>query len=156
MPPQPNLVDENLRGYVLLLSAHFQGFCRDLHTECGLVIVSKLRPSLRLLIQTHLTTHRKLDHGNPSFDAIRDDFERFGLGLDLAAADPANPARLTDLSRLNRWRNIAAHQGTPTATAGLLTLPLVQAWRASCDGLAASLDAFMYNRLLRVLKRKPW
>lgn len=29
-PPQPNLVEENLRGYVLLLSAHFQGFCRDL------------------------------------------------------------------------------------------------------------------------------
>jgi hypothetical protein len=28
-PPQPNLVEENLRGGVLLLSAHFQGFCRD-------------------------------------------------------------------------------------------------------------------------------
>ena len=34
-PPQPNLVEENLRGYVLLLSAHFQGFCRDLYTECA-------------------------------------------------------------------------------------------------------------------------
>ena len=29
-PPNPRLVEENLRGYVLLLSAHFQGFCRDL------------------------------------------------------------------------------------------------------------------------------
>ena len=50
-PPQPNLIEENLRGCVLLLSAHFQGFCRDLHTECGQVILSKLRPGLRLLIQ---------------------------------------------------------------------------------------------------------
>ncbi len=27
-PPNPRLVEENLRGYVVLLSAHFQGFCR--------------------------------------------------------------------------------------------------------------------------------
>ena len=26
VPPNATLVDENLRGYVLLLSAHFQGF----------------------------------------------------------------------------------------------------------------------------------
>ncbi len=155
-PPQPNLIEENLRGCVLLLSAHFQGFCRDLHTECGQVILSKLRPGLRLLIQAHLTAHRKLDHGNPTVDAIRDDFERFGFTLDLAVADPANPARITDLGRLNRWRNVAAHQGTPTAAAGPLTLPLLQAWRASCNGLASSLDAILYNSLLRVLRRRPW
>jgi hypothetical protein len=34
-PPNPRLVDENLRGYVVLLSAHFQGFCRDLYTEAA-------------------------------------------------------------------------------------------------------------------------
>ena len=50
-PAQPNLVEENLRGYVLLLSAHFQGFCRDLYTESANIIVSRVRPRLRLLIQ---------------------------------------------------------------------------------------------------------
>src|SRR2546421_1162120 len=90
-PPQPNLVDENLRGYVLLLSAHFQGFCRDLYTECALIVVSKVRPSLKLLIQTQFTAGLKLDHGNPNLNNLREDFERFEFTLDLGAADPANP-----------------------------------------------------------------
>ena len=51
MPSNPYLVEENLRGYVLLLSAHFQGFCRDLYTECSQVVVSKVRAALQMLIQ---------------------------------------------------------------------------------------------------------
>ena len=66
VPPPPNLIDENLRGYVLLLSAHFQGFCRELYTECALAVVSKVRPTLRVLIESQFTAHRKLDHGNPN------------------------------------------------------------------------------------------
>lgn len=154
-PPQPNLVEENLRGYVLLLSAHFQGFCRDLYTECAYVVVSKLRPTLRVLIQAQFTAHRKLDHGNPNVQHLKDDFERFDFTLDLASADPANPARLTDLGLLNRWRNIAAHHGTVPGGAPL-SLPAVRAWRNSCDGLATSLDEVMYNQLLRILRRAPW
>ncbi|HZW31677.1 MAG TPA: hypothetical protein VFF52_13270 [Isosphaeraceae bacterium] len=46
VPPNPDLVDENLRGYVLLLSAHFQGFCRDLYVVSSQVIASKVRGSL--------------------------------------------------------------------------------------------------------------
>jgi hypothetical protein len=45
---------------------------------------------------------------------------------------------VTHLGELNRWRNIAAHHAQPTA--GPLTLPQLQAWRTSCDGLATSLD----------------
>ncbi len=110
-PPQPNLVEENLRGYVLLLSAHFQGFCRDLYTECAQIVVSKVRPALQLLIQDQFTAHRKLDHGNPNLQNLKEDFERFDFTLDLASADPANPARLQDLALLSRWRNVAAHYG---------------------------------------------
>ena len=33
VPANVALIDENYRGYVLLLAAHFQGFCRDFHTE---------------------------------------------------------------------------------------------------------------------------
>jgi hypothetical protein len=136
--PQPKLVEENLRGYVLLLSAHFQGFCRDLYTECAPIIASKVRPRLQLLIQAQFTAHRKLDHGNPTLPNLRADFERFGFILNLAAAEPANPTRLDDLAELNKWRNVAAHHGTIPLGAPLLNLPLLQTWRNSCDGLAGS------------------
>ena len=33
IPANPTFLDECLRGFVLHLSAHFQGFCRDLYTE---------------------------------------------------------------------------------------------------------------------------
>src|ERR1700680_1200751 len=64
VPPNPRLAEENLRGYVVLLSAHFQGVARDLHSETGQVIASKVRPSLQLLVQSHFAAHRALDHGN--------------------------------------------------------------------------------------------
>jgi len=154
-PPRPNLVDENLRGFTLLLSAHFQGFCRDLYTECATIIGLRVRPRLRVLIQNQFAAHRKLDHGNPTAQNLRDDFERFGFTLDLTAADPANAARLHDLAALNRWRNVAAHHGT--IPAGLpLDLPSLRGWRHSCDGLATSLDAIMYNETRRILRRAPW
>lgn len=155
-PPQPNLVEENLRGYVLLLSAHFQGFCRDLYTECAQIIVSKVRVRLRLLIQDQFTAYRKLDHGNPNLQNLKEDFERFDFTLDLGAADPANVARLQGLAMLNRWRNVAAHHGMVSAGMPPLDLLSLQAWRNSCDGLATSLDGIMYNELRRILRRVPW
>jgi len=155
VPPNPDLIDENLRGYVVLLSAHFQGFCRDLHTEAVQVIVSKLRRSLQMLIQDQFTAYRKLDRGNPTHEHLKEDFDRFGFALDLRI-DPANRPRLNDLSALNKWRNVAAHQGTPLPAGIPLALPFLRVWRASCDGLATSLDAILYNQLRRILKRAPW
>src|SRR6266849_1637503 len=78
-PARLNLVEENLRGYVLLLSAHFQGFCRDLYTECAQIIVSRVRATLRALIHAQFTAHRRLDHGNPNAQNLREDFKRFGF-----------------------------------------------------------------------------
>jgi hypothetical protein len=154
-PPQPNLVEENRRSYVLLLSAHFQGFCRNLYAECAQVIVSRIRPTLRALMQAQFTAHRRLDHGNPNVENLKGDFERFGFTLDLAAADPANAVRLTHLAELKRWRNVAAHHGIAPAGPPL-GLPLLQAWRHSCDGLATSLDAIRYYQLRKILRRRPW
>src|SRR5438445_3942695 len=148
VPANAQLIDENLRGYVLLLSAHFQGFCRDLYTECAQIIVSKVRPSLQVLIQWQFTAHLRLDRGNPTAQSIREDFERFRFRLRLDTADPANRARLSHLDHMNQWRNAAAHHGIPPA--GLpLDLPSLQAWRNACDGLATSLDDIMYNQLRR-------
>jgi len=157
VPPNIQLTDENLRGYVMALSAHFHGFCRDLYTESSQILVSKVRrPALAVLFQAQFTAHRKLDHGNPNLDNLKADFKRLGITLDLAGANPANLVRLTHLAKLNEWRNVAAHQGTPTAKAGPLNLPLATAWRTSCDGLAISLDDIVYNHLRRILRRRPW
>ena len=155
VPANPNLVDENIRGFILLLSAHFQGFCRDLYTECAQIIASKVRPTLQVLFQQQFTAGRSLDHGNPNIDSIKKDFNRFGFSLNMAVSDPANNARLADLRRLNEWRNIVAHHGA-VPPGGLPLLPTIQGWRISCNGLATSLDGIMYNRLRGILRRNPW
>ncbi len=84
---------------------------------------------------------------------IRKDFERFGFVLDLGAADPANPLRITHLGKLNKLRNMAAHHGH-VPPGGIPDLPTIQSWRICCDGLATSLDGVMYNRLRMVLKKR--
>jgi hypothetical protein len=139
----------------VLLSAHFQGFCRDLYTESAQIIASKVRPRLQVLVQDQFTAHRALDQGNPNVHNLKKDFNRFGFTLNVATADPANHGRLQHLSELNTWRNVAAHQGT-VPPGGMPTLTDVQAWRTSCDGLAASLDVIMYNQLRALLRRAPW
>jgi hypothetical protein len=155
VPPNLGLLDENLRGYAMLLSAHFQGYCRDLYTECSQIVVSKVRTSLKVLIQDQFTAGRKLDHGNPTLDSIREDFRRFGFRLDFVAADPANAGHISNLARMNKWRNVAAHHGKiPLGVP--LDLHSLQSWRNSCDQLATSLDDIIYNRLRRILRHAPW
>src|SRR5205809_919970 len=77
-PANSHLIDENCRAYILLLSAHFQGFCRDLYTECAQIVASKVRLTLRVLVQEQFTARRHLDHGNPNIDNLKKDFGRFG------------------------------------------------------------------------------
>jgi hypothetical protein len=154
-PPNPRLSEENLRAYIVLLSAHFQGFCRDLHAESALSISMRVRPSLRLLVQAQFTSNLALDHGNPNLHNLRRDFERFNFVMELAAADPGNPARLQDLSELSKWRNIVAHHGT-VPPSGLPSFTDLQDWTNSCNGLAVSLDGVMFDQLRRILRRAPW
>jgi hypothetical protein len=101
----------------------------------------------------------RLEKGNPNHDNIKRDFNRFGFLLDLQVAHANGPQRVTDLGHLNEWRNKAAHQGTQPLRGGVpaaLTLAIVRAWRASCDGLASSLDDIMHAELLRIMGVAPW
>lgn len=157
MPPNLLLLDESLRGYVVLLSAHFQGFCRDLYTEASEVIVSKVRARLQALVQEQFAAHLALDHGNPNLHNIAKDFDRLGFELrPLLNADPTNALRLQHLAHLNAWRNVAAHQGTTLPPGGPLSLPRVRDWLTACDELAVKLDGIVYAQLRRVLRRNPW
>lgn len=159
VPPNPMFLDETLRGFVLHLSAHFQGFCRDLYTECSQIWISAIPPGLHATAQAQFAAHLAPEKGNPSHDNVKRDFNHFGFQLDLQAANAMGPQRVTDLGHLNDWRNKAAHQGTQPLGGGVpaaLTLAIVQGWRASCDGLAVSLDDNMGAELLRIMGVAPW
>src|SRR4051794_3211595 len=70
--PPPALADENLRGYVMLLSAHFQGYCRDLHTECVQVVAAaSASPAIEVVVQTQGIAGRELDGANPRYETLR-------------------------------------------------------------------------------------
>jgi hypothetical protein len=109
---------------------------------------------LKATAQAQFSAQLALEKGNPTYDNIKRDFNRFGFLLDLQAAHPAGPQQVTDLGHLNDWRNKAAHQGTQPLGGGVpaaLTLPIVQGWRTSCEGLATSLDGIMRAELLRIM-----
>lgn len=111
--PASPVVDENLQAYVMLLSAHLQGFCRDLHTESAQVLIAAF-PKMALLMQT-LQDNRMLDKSNAATEAIRNDFRRLGLDLDGALtqdspeATAAHAVRMKHIYHLNEWRNHCAH-----------------------------------------------
>ncbi|HUR54006.1 MAG TPA: hypothetical protein VMZ71_07735 [Gemmataceae bacterium] len=156
-PPNPLLLDESLRGYVVLLSAHFQGFCRDLYTESAQVIVARVRVRLQAVVQDQFVRHLSLSYGNPNLHNVVRDYERFGFDIRPALHAGAGSAlRLERLATLNAWRNVAAHQGTTLPPGGPLALARVREWRTACDELAISLDGIMYNQLRRMLRRRPW
>ncbi len=143
----------------MLLSGHFQGFCRDLYSECVQLCAAAVPPGLVDAVQSQFAFELKVNSANPTVENIRKDFEHFGIRLDLAAADAANPVRMTHLGHLNFWRNTAAHQKAASAPAGIppsLTLSAVRNWKASCDGLARSLDNIMYKKMLLILGAAPW
>ena len=155
-PANPLLADESLRGYVLLISGHFQGFCRDLYTECVQVTATKLAPELQATVEMQFSAELKLNSHNPTVETIRKDFERFAVYLDFSA-DPANGPRITDLGQLNKWRNTIAHQNPRPPIGSLpLVLAAVQQWQTSCDGLATWLDDKMYQEMFRINKSAPW
>ena len=80
-PANARLREENVRGYIVLLSAHFQGNCHDLYTESAQTIVFRVRVALQILVQAQFAAHSALDHGNPNIHNLTEDFERFGFKL---------------------------------------------------------------------------
>ena len=158
-PSPPPLAHESLQGYTMLVSGHFQGFCRDLYTECAQLCAAAAPTTMRTKLQAQFAAALALNTGNPTHETIRKDFERFGFSLDLDGAAPGNSQCVTHLGHLNFWRNHVAHQKgspPPTGVPTLLTLANIQVWRASCNRLAISLDDIMKQELGRILGVAPW
>ncbi len=151
------------QAYALLLSSQFQGYCRDLHTECARAI-ARIHPSadLQRLMEGGLVLGRKLGTGNPNPGNIGADFNRFGLLFWplVQAAHPRNPRRIALLEQLNRWRNAIAHNdfepGMLKSGRPVLSLVEVRRWRKGCAGLARWFDRIMRSRLQTVIGTNPW
>jgi hypothetical protein len=149
-------------AYAVLLSSHFQGYCRDLHTECVEHMVLQLSaPAWHAVVLTEFTLHRKLDSGNPNPGNPGADFLRLGIELwdELRAADQRNLHRRRLLQELNEWRNAIAHQNfDPRRLGGRITLHLtdVRRWRGACNYLADAMDTLMHAYLCQVTGVPPW
>lgn len=155
-PADPDLLSEHLRAYVTLLSAHFQGFCRDLYTESSLKVVTRIKQvGLRPLVQVQFAAGLKLDKVNPTLDALAEDFGRFGLADLRTAIGTVAPADTHKgrLKAMNGCRNKCAH-GEPVIPE--LLLANIQDWRNSCDWIASRLNAVVYDKLWVAFRASPW
>lgn len=156
VPLDTDALDEHLRAYAALLSAHFQGFCRDLYTEAVFQVVARVKQKwLRLIVQNQFTTGLRLDKMNPTLDTLEEDFGRFGL-VNLRTAIGTLPPADTHkghLKALIDCRNKCAH-GEPIIPTLLLTN--LRNWRTSCDWLASRLNGIVYDHLRRAFRAAPW
>jgi hypothetical protein len=148
-------------SYATLLSSHFQGFCRDLHSECVDYIVATLPVQLRPFVRAEFNGNRSLSKGNPHPGAIGSDFNRLGIVFwaDIYQLDARNDRRRELLQELIDWRNAIAHQDfNPIAAGGnpVLHLATVRGWRRALNALARHFDLAMYNYLSTLLPAPPW
>lgn len=141
------------------LSAHFQAVCRDLYTECAQALLVVVPQSAQYAFQLQAMSDIHLLIGNPKYETIRHDFERFGIPIgDELKADPANALRITHLGQLNVWRNYCVHrkETAPSGAGGPLAIALIRTWQDSCGGFIASVDGIMYNELSKMTGAPPW
>jgi len=149
------------RAYAVLLASEFQGFCRDLYSECMDHVVATALPATRGVIRGQFLWGRSLDRGNPQAGTIGSDFGRFGGAFWVAVngLHAANQRRRELLDELMRWRNAIAHNDFDPATFGanpVLHLAEVRGWRNALSGLCPAFDTVMRDHLTGMLGVAPW
>jgi hypothetical protein len=149
-------------AYVLLLCAHFQAYCRGLHTNAAQLLVEAIDPAIAAVVDANLTFARQLDRGNAQPSAIGADFYRFDLEFwtVVDAVDARNAARRRKLETLNAWRNAIAHHDIDSRRGDLhpreVTLAACRTWRDALNGLAESFDQALAGHLATLLGARPW
>jgi len=110
------LTEQLNRSYLVAVSAQFQRFCRDLHTEAAQRIVETVKPELRLVVMKLITNNRKLDTGNANEANLGPDFGRLGMKFFpvVDASHHRNKDRWLLLKQLNAWRNAVVHEDFST------------------------------------------
>jgi hypothetical protein len=102
------------RAYAVLPASQFQGFCRDLHSECVDHLLPVINPpaSLYSSLYSEMMRGRQLDRGNAQPSALGMDFGRLDLEFwnDLQVFDANSADSTNDLESLNGWRNAIVHE----------------------------------------------
>jgi len=149
-------------AYVLLLSAHFQAYCRGLHSDATQPLVEAIDPEIGAVLDVNLAFHRQLDRGNAQPGALGIDFNRFDFDFwpTVEAQDARNTARHRKLGELNAWRNAIAHHDIANRRADLhprqVTFSACGSWHGALNGLARSFDRVLADRLQTLLGTRPW
>jgi hypothetical protein len=149
-------------AYVLLLSAHFQAYCRGLHSDSTQMLVEAIDPGIGAVLDTNLSFRRQLDSGNAQPAALGIDFNRFDFFFwrEVETADARNKARRRKLEALNVWRNAIAHHDIEHRRADLhpreITLDACRSWRGALNGLANSFDRVLADQLATLIGSRPW
>jgi len=146
-------------SYATLLSSHFQGFCRDLHSECIDHIVAALPAQFQAFLRIEFVWNRSLDKGNPHPGGIGSDFNRLGIQFwpSVNGRNAKNVRRNQLLQELIDWRNAIAHQDfNPVGGDATLHLTRVRSWRRTVGALADDFDRAMYDYLSTLLGHAPW
>ncbi len=146
-------------AYVAILSAQFQGFCRDLHSESVDYLISVVPVALQRTIRAEFLLNRAIDRGNPHPGGIGADFNRLGVEFwsEVCKLHAYNQRRRELLQEMVDWRNAIAHQefqgvgGDPT-----LHLSAVRSWRRVANALAKYFDLVMRGHLGGWLGSSPW
>ena len=149
------------QAYAVLLSSQFQGYCRDLHSECATYFVQSVPTGLlQTPLRNVIVLNRKLDKGNPNPGNIGADYNRFGFPFwdEVKNLDARNPGRQDRLELLNNWRNAITHQDFAPALLGatVLRVQRVRGWRSDCDQLAIAFDEVMRSYLQTINGVSPW
>lgn len=149
-------------AYVLLLCAHFQAYCRGLHSDATQVLVESIDPGIGAVLSDNLSFARQLDRRNAQPGSISADFKRIGIEFwDVVnVADAHNATRQRQLEALNAWRNAIAHHDIESRRRELVphevTLTACRSWRSALDGLAQTFDQVLAERLETLVGTRPW
>jgi hypothetical protein len=152
-------------AYAALILAHFQRYCREVHSEVTAALVAASRPpALAAVLEDLLTEGRLLDRGNPTPGNLARDFGRFGFNLWEAvdADDRGNGMRRQQLEQLCDWRNGIVHGDIPGKRASGRLVPLdltvdtCQAWRRALGELAGSIDRVVSKQCQNLGRSRPW
>jgi hypothetical protein len=151
---------------IVLLAGHFQGCCRELHTEAAGFMAGCVRPAITSnLVHTLLLHQRALSRGNAHPAALAADFARLGVDVwdELGRRNPRNAVRRLRIEQLNVWRNAIAHQdfafsNSQTATTSGMARDWrsLRIWRHSCSALVHELDAVVKRHLTGLADEPPW
>jgi hypothetical protein len=150
-------------AYIVLLAAHFQQFCRELHTEAVLAVAASTQHAD--LFERALLLGRQLERGNATPGTLGADFKRLDIELWPALASRYRRTRAyqSRLEQLNVWRNAVAHGDfrlSPAARATVAgtarTLAFARSCRTCCQALARQFDTVVAAALAGRLGGSPW